>query len=506
MIVDVDAILAAIGLLTSSWLPWIVVPPGLVIGLVFGAIPGLSISMGMAVFLPMTLYMDFVPAMLFLTSIFTGGTFGSAVPAILMNIPGSATAVATAFDGYPMAQKGQHNEALGLALMSSTLGTAIGYVILFVLIQPIAGLVLRIGPPEMFLIVLWGLTMIAAVRGHHIGRGLLAGALGTLLGTIGMSQTGIVRGTAGIDELLDGIPVVPAMIGLFAASELFNLMRQNYLIDDPSARALSFRGILKGVRAALRHPAVLLRGSVIGTIIGAVPGVGGSIANLISYAETKRRAPDRDSFGTGNPKGVVASESANSSSEGGSMVTLLALGLPGGSGTAVMLAAFAMHNITGGPRFIRENADVVYAIVFSNFAQTIALMLIGLLFIHLLAGVVRVPLRMLIPSVLALSVLGSYGLVQNMSGPITVFAFALLGWVMRRYHYPVAAMVIGLLLGPMAEAELLRSYQLGGGDLTYALSRPGVALIAVGLVLMSVAPRAVTWWSARRNALRQETG
>jgi putative tricarboxylic transport membrane protein len=497
MIFDVEAILAAINLLTNSWEPWIVVPPGLIIGLVFGAIPGLSISMGMAVFLPMTLYMDFVPAMLFLTSIFTGGTFGSAVPAILMNIPGSATAVATAFDGYPMAKQGKHNEALGLALAASTVGTAVGYMILFVLIQPIADLVLRIGPPEMFLIVIWGLTMIAAVRGHHFGRGILAGALGTLIGTIGFSQIGVVRGTMGIDEMLDGIPVVPAMIGLFAASELFNLMQQKYLVDDPEARRLNFRGILRGFRQAFSYPTVLFRGSLIGTLIGAIPGVGGSIANLISYAETKRRAKKGETFGDGNPKGVVASESANSSSEGGSMVTLLALGLPGGSGTAVMLAAFAMHNINGGPRFIRENTDIVYAIVFSNFAQTIALMLIGLMFVHLLASIVRVPLRVLIPSVLALSVMGSYGLVQNMSGPYTVLVFAVLGWVMRRYNYSAAAMVIGLLLGPMAEAELLRSYQLGGSDLTYVLFRPGVLIIIFALALAAVAPRLYRWWTGR---------
>lgn len=179
------------------------------------------------------------------------------------------------------------------------------------------------------------------------------------------------------------------------------------------------------------------------------------------------------------------------------MVTLLALGLPGGSGTAVMLAAFAMHNINGGPRFIRENTDIVYAIVFSNFAQTIALMLIGLMFVHLLASVVRVPLRVLIPSVLALSVMGSYGLVQNMSGPYTVLVFAILGWVMRRYNYSAAAMVIGLLLGPMAEAELLRSYQLGGSDLTYVLFRPGVLFIIFALALAAAAPRLYRWWTAR---------
>ncbi len=483
--IDLFAFNKALALLFHTYTPWIVIFPGLVIGLVFGAIPGLQISTAMAIFLPITLFMDFVPAMIFLTSIFTGGGFGGSVSAILMNIPGTSSCVATTFDGYPMAKKGQHNEALGLALGSSCFGCAMGYIVLFLLIQPISKAVLKLGPTEMFVIVVWGLTLIASLSGKNLVRGLIAGVFGVLIATIGMGATSALRGTLGSPYLLDGVPWVPGIIGLFAVSELLSLTEKPYLVESEEARRLSFRSILKGFRNTFRHLGIVIRGSFIGTLIGAIPGIGSSVANLVSYSETQRRARDSDTFGKGNPKGVAAAESANSSSEGGSMATLLALGVPGGGGTAVMLAAFMMHNITGGPRFIREQTDIVYAIIISNFFQVIFLAIIGLFFIHFLSSIVKVPLRYLVPSVLVLTTLGAYGLQGNIVGPLTVFIFGAFGWLLRRYDYPVAPMAIGLILGKMAEGELLRSYQISGGRLSYLLGRP-ITMIFVALLLISL--------------------
>lgn len=482
---DVPALTDAISLLTSSWAPWVVILPGLLIGLIFAAIPGLSISIAMAVFLPMTTYMDFLPAILFLSAIFTGGTFGSAIPAILMNIPGAAAAVATTLDGYPMSKQGRHNDALGIALISSCIGAGLGYAILLFMVYPLSIFVLRLGPSEMFVVAVWGITLIAALRGRNMARGLLAGVFGLLLGTVGMSPRGSIRGTMDITHLLDGIPVIPAMIGMFAASELFTLMRSSYIVEKPELRRINARGILSGARLTLRHPGVLLQGTVIGTLIGAVPGVGAAVACLLSYSEVRRRAPDRDSFGTGNPKGIVAAESANSSSEAGSMGTLLALGIPGGGGTAVMLGAFAMHNITGGPRFISDHKDLVYAVILSNFAQVFALVLVGFGFIYFASSIVKVPIRLLVPSVLTLAVLGSFALTGNLAGPVTLAVFAILGWFMRRYDFPIAATVIGLLLGRLAEGELLRSYQISGGTWEYFAGRP-ITMLLAGLLLLSL--------------------
>ncbi len=483
--IDTAALLDALNMLFSDSTPWLIVIPGIAIGLLFGAVPGLQISMAMAIFLPMTLYMDFMQAMLFLTAIFTGGSFGGSIPAILMNIPGTSSAIATAFDGYPMARQGQHNLALGTALAASCIGVIIGYAILFLLINPISKLVLKVGPLEMAVVILWGITLIGSLSSGSLLRGAISGLMGLLIGTIGYSEAGVARGTFGSPYLLDGVPAIPAMIGMFAASELFRLAKSNYLVEDSAARTVNVRQILSGFKRATADPVILTRGSLIGVFVGAIPGVGSSVANLLSYIFTKRRAAEPESFGRGNPRGVVASEAANSTSEAGSMATLLALGIPGGGATAVMLAAFAMHNITGGPQFIREEADVVYAVILANFGQAFLLIGLGLLLIPILANLVRVPMNYLVPSVLSLAVFGSFGLTGDLRGPITVLVFSLLGWLFKRYDYSVPAAVIGILLSTMAEDSMIYSYQISGGQWSYVLERP-IALGILGLLVLSV--------------------
>lgn len=500
---DIPAFLSAISLLTSSWGPWAVVLPGLLIGLVGGAIPGLSTSITMAIFLPFALYMDFLPAVLFLTSIFTGGGFGGSIPAILMNTPGTTSAVATTLDGYPMTRAGKHNEALGVALSASCLGVVFGYTILLFLIDPISRLVLRLGPPEMFLIMFWGLTMIAVVGRGSTAKGLVAGAVGMLIGTVGMTAQGHTRGTLGFPELIDGVPLVPAMIGLLAVPELLRLLGSEYVTGDKESRGgMNFRLQLKGFIQTVRHPVVLLRGSIIGSLIGAVPGVGSSIANLISYAEARRTSKDSDKFGQGAPQGVIAAESANSSSEGGGLGTLLALGIPGGAGTAILLAALTMHNVTGGPRFIESQMDVVYTIILGNLAQAVILIPIGLGFIYLASGIIRVPAGILVPIVLVLVVFGSYSITGNMTGPYTVAVFSVVGYAMLYFGYSLPAMVVGLLLGGMAEGELARAYQLTQGRWDLILTRP-LSLLIFALIVFAAFSKPAQRYLQRRRTRRK---
>lgn len=489
--IDLDALAGATGMLFSSPAPWLVVLPGILIGLVFGAIPGLQISTAMAIFLPVTLYLDFMHAMLFLTAIFTGGGFGGSIPAILMNIPGTSSAIATAFDGYPMSRRGEHNLALGVALGASCIGVIVGYSILLLLIDPISQLVLRVGPAEMAAVILWGITLIGSLSSGSILKGLISGLAGLLIGTIGYSEAGVTRGTFGSPYLLDGVPVIPAMIGMFAASELFRLVGKDYLVEDSAQRTVSVRLILSGFRRALAKPWIVLRGSLIGVFVGAVPGVGSSVANLLSYMATRRASSAPESFGQGNPAGVIASESANSTSEAGSMATLLALGIPGGGATAVMLAAFAMHNITGGPQFIREQTDVVYAIIIANFGQAFLLIGLGLVFIPLLTNVVKVPMSYLVPSVLSMAVFGAFGLTGDLSGPLTVLVFSLVGWVFKRCGYSVPAAVIGILLGGMAEDAVVYSYQISGGQWSYLLERPITLVILILLAASLFGSKAI---------------
>jgi putative tricarboxylic transport membrane protein len=494
--INLTALLDAVHLLGSSWQPWLVVVPGILIGLIVHAVPGLTTSMALAICLPLIPYLDFLQALIFMTAMYAGALFGVAIPAVLLNVPGSAAAVGTTFDGFPMAQAGRHNEALGLALAASCAGQAAAYLLLLCLAEPIATFAIKLGPPEMLVVSIWGLTLIARLRGRHLARGLLAGVFGLLLGTVGLSARGAPRGTFGIDLLLDGVPIVPAIVGLFAAAELFNLVGRDYIVDDLTRRSVNARRILAGMRDTFRYPGTLLRGALLGTGLGLLPG-GHAIANLLSYSEARRAAKDPERFGTGDPRGIIAAESANASSEGGSMATLLALGIPTGGATAVMLVAFGMHNITGGPAFMREHTDIVYAVILSSLAQVVILGIVGFAFIFVAGFVVKVRLRALVPTVLALAVIGSFALAQNMAGPVTLAVFAVVGWLMQRFDYPVAATVVGLLLGRLTEGALLRTYQMSGGEIAFMLTRP----IAIGLMVLLVASIILPYLRLPRSGL-----
>lgn len=481
---DISALMAAIGLMTGSIDTWLWVIPGIAIGLFFGALPGVSITMAMALTLPISMYMDFLSAIIFLTSVYTGAGYGGSIPAVLINIPGTSAAVATTFDGYPMARKGMHNEALGAALGASVIGSIISYLVLLFLVVPIADLVIKIGPIEMFGIALWGMLMIGSLTGPSMLRGFVAGGLGVLLGTIGMNTVGFIRGTLDIPELLDGIGPIPALMGLLASSQLLGLVSANFIIDNKNARSLSATKIMAGFMAIFKYKVTMLRGTVIGMIIGAAPGVGASVSNLLSYSDAKRRSSTPEKFGKGDIEGVIAAESGNSSGEGGSMATTLSLGIPGGGATAVILAAFAMHNIVVGPSFIDKSKDLVYVLILNNIAQCLFLIPVGLIFIYFAGSIVKVPIRFLIPTVLIISVFGCFATDGNAAGAITLCIFSVIGWTMARYHYPPSAMVVGLLLGGMFETEAIKSMQLSAGNIFYFLERPGgVAIFA--LILLS---------------------
>ena len=488
--IDLAAFGAAVAMLAGSLEAWIWVVPGLLIGLLFGALPGISVSMAMALVLPATLYMEFLPAIIFLTSVYTGAGFGGSIPAVLINIPGTSSAVATTFDGYPMARQGRHNEALGAALFASCIGVLVSYLVLLLLVQPMAEVVLRIGPYEMAAIGIWGMVLLGSIGGANVAKGLFASGLGILFGTVGMNTAGYMRGDLGIPWLLDGIPTIPAMVGLLAASQLFALVNARFIVESEAERRISLRRILAGGAMVLANPLTLLRGTAIGVFVGAVPGIGSSIANLLSYGEAKRSAADPEAFGKGDVRGVIAAESANSSSEGGSMATMLALGIPGGGATAILLAAFAMHNVVGGPRFMEQSRDVVYAIILSNFAQAAVLVVVGTLFVYGASTILRLPLRYLIPSVLVVSTMGAFAIEGSIAGPITLFVFAVLGWLLSRHGFPVAAVVVGLLLGRLIETELLRAFQLAGGDPWYVLNHPwAVAIVALMLLSLGLSVR-----------------
>jgi len=496
---DGNAISGAMETLTSSWTPWLVVIPGLIAGMVGGAIPGLSGVMMLALLLPLTIHMDLFTALMFMTAMFTGAGFGSSIPSILMGLPGSSSAVAATFDGFPMTKQGLHNEALGLSLMASVAAMIGSYALLFLVIGFLAEAVLALGPLENLMIVLRGLTMIASVSGNSVRKGLMAGALGILMGTVGTSLLGYYRGTLGFETLQDGFSPIPALMGLLACGGLYDIMNQKFIVEDKADRVVSFERIVAGMKQAMRYPAVLVRGSVIGVGIGALPGVGASISNLIAYAETKRHDKDPDSFGKGNPKGVVAADSANSSAEGGSLGTLLALGIPGGGGTAVMLSAFTLHGVVVGPRFVAEQTDLVYALIFANIVQGLLLIIVGLLLLRVILVMVKVPIQYLVPAVFVLAIYGAYITTSDISGPLTLVLCSILGWVMTKYDYPVAATVVGLLLGGMAEDSLIRVSQLTAGFRWQFIADRPIAMMLFALIILALAYRPVRQFLQNRS-------
>ena len=480
--IDIDAIFSAASLL-NSWEPWVVIIPGLMLGLFVGAIPGLTGSMGLALILPATVYMDFLPAILFITAMFTGAGFGASIPSILMGLPGSTSSVAATFDGFPMTQQGKHNEALGLSLMASVFGILGSYILIFLAINYISAAVLKLGLLENLLVIFWGLTMMAGLVGSSFSRGLTSGLFGILLGTVGVNLLGYSRGTYGLPSLMDGIPAIPALMGFLACSGIYNLLNQGFIIDKKENHNVSIKKVVDGMLMALKYPMTLLRGSVIGMGIGALPGVGSSISNLIAYSVAKRTDEHPETFGKGNPKGVVAADAANSSSEGGSLGTLLALGIPGGGGTALLLSAFTLHGVAVGPRFIADHKDLVYALIFSNLAQGLLLIPIGLIMVRMSLMIVKVPMRYLVPSIFVLAVYGTYSLSGDISGPITMVVGSIFGWLMIKYKYSVAATVVGILLGGTAETSLIQVHQLTAGfELEFLLRSPVSIILFIFII------------------------
>ena len=476
---------------------------GLTVGIVAGGIPGLNAGIAIALMLPATYKMEFFNSLVFLTSIYTGGVFGGAVTAILINAPGAPAAIATVFDGYPMTKKGMSNEALGLSLGASALGGLLGMVFLLYIISPLAQFALKFGPPEMFLLVVLALTSIASISRTDLAKGLLAGLFGILLGSVGMTASGTIRFTFGSVYLIDGIPVIPALIGFIAVSELLTLIGKDYITQSGGGEKQEFRKILAGIAMVPRNLVSLVRSSLIGIGIGAVPGVGATVGSIISYDVAKRFSKRSEEFGSGIPEGVIAAEAANNASEGGAMATMLALGIPGGAATAILIGAFTLQGLIPGPRLLIENKELVYSLICAEMIEEILLLMIGAVIASFFVRALYVPTRILVPLIMVICFLGAFSVRNTFFDAYLLFGFGLLGWIMKKHGYPVIATVIGIILGPIADAELLRTYQMYGDNMTVFLMRPIcltlVIFITLSLVFTPVLQFVRSRWKQRGN-------
>ncbi len=444
-------------------------------GIAFGAVPGLTGIVGVALLIPFTFVLDPIAGLLLLSGVYVGSTFGGSISAILFNTPGSPEAACTALDGYPMARRGEAGKALGIALAASAIGGIFGTIVLMLLAPPMARFALNFGPAEYFALAVLGITAIAAIGGGSILKGLIAGLLGLGIATVGLDPiTGTERYTFGSLSLLTGISFVPAIIGTFALAEVLQRSGERVttgqVITDVSTQ-------LPSLKEFLATRVTLLRSSTIGAVIGALPGVGATTAAFISYSEAVRWSKRPQDFGTGIADGIAAPESANNSAVGGSMVPLLALGIPGSATTAVMLGGLTIHGIIPGPLLMENNAQLVYTVFIGMFFANILMLVFGIRAARYFALVLKAPYALVGPAIVVLCMTGVYALNSNIADVGIMLAMGAFGFLLRKLKYPIASFVIGLVLGPIAETSLRQGLVIADYNYWEFVSRPITAVL-----------------------------
>ncbi|WP_263770961.1 tripartite tricarboxylate transporter permease [Propionivibrio soli] len=453
---------------------------GTTAGIVIGALPGLTATMGVALLVPLTFGRPPLESLSMLMGIYCGAMYGGAISAILIRTPGTPAAAATVMEGYPMAKRGEAGRAMAMALFASFFGGVVGAVIMTFASPFISSIALEFGPVEYFALAIFGLSVIISISGRSLIKGMMAGFFGLLISAIGFDPiSGFPRFTFGMVEMMEGPPFIPTLIGLFAVSEVFNEVQKSGVTQQVKAKLDQYLPSWQDIKYCFRE---LCRSSIIGTVIGAIPGAGGDIAAFISYGEAKRASKNPERYGHGEIEGLAASECANNSCSGGAMIPLLSLGVPGDAVTAVLLGAFVIQGLQPGPMLYKEHIDIVYQIFASMMLAQFAMQFIGMAGIQLFARVIMVDRAILTPAIFVLSVVGAFAMRSNIFDVYTTLAFGILGYVMTRYDYPLSPILLALILGPMAEANLRRAMVISGGDPSILVSRP----IAIGLMVLAV--------------------
>lgn len=470
---------------------------GMVWGIGFGALPGLTGVVAVALLIPFTFLIGPTEGLLLLGSVYVGSTFGGSISAILFNTPGSPEAACTSLDGYPMARQGKAGRALGIALSSSAIGGIFGSVVLMLMAPPLARAALSFGPAEYFALAVLGITAIAAIGTTSVVKALIAGLLGLAIATVGMDPlTGSARYTFGSGMLLSGVSFIPAIIGMFALTEVMTRFSER---SSVSGTAMKVSTSFPKVREVIALKWTLLRSSVLGTLIGILPGVGATTASFISYSEAVRWSKTPERFGKGAPEGIAAPEAANNGAVGGSMVPLLALGIPGSATTAIMIGGLTIHGIVPGPMLLVQNQELVYTVMIAMFLSNFVMILVGMKASRYIAKVLEAPYSLVGPAIVVLCVSGVYALRNNVMDLVVMLVFGAFGFLLRKLGYPVAPLIIGLVLGPIAEVNLRRALLLNDLDVLAVVSRP----IAGALLALSAASVIYGFYSQYKRHTRR---
>jgi putative tricarboxylic transport membrane protein len=455
---------------------------GVVVGTLVGVLPGIGPTAAMALLLPVTFKVSTTSSIIMLCGILYGSQYGGSTTSILVNIPGEAASIVTCLDGYQMARKGRAGPALGIAAWGSFIAGTISVIALMIVANPLAKLALKFGPPEYFALMCTGLIFVTYLAQGSVLKAIMMALTGIILGSIGLDLvTGQPKFTLGIPQLEDGIGVMPVIMGLFGLSEVF----QN--IESKQVSRIIYETKVKNLWPSLKDwidaKWAIVRGTLIGFFLGILPGGGGTLASFLSYGIEKRVSKHPEKFGTGVIEGVAAPESANNASCGGGLIPLLSLGIPPNVTMAVLFSAFIIHGITPGPLLITEHADVFWGLIASMYLGNVLLLVLNLPLIGLWVQLLKVPYGILFPLILLFCVIGSYSTGGSTTDIILMLFFGVGGYLMRKYKYEAAALILGYVLGPMIERSLRQSLLISDGSFAIFFTRP-ISAVTLGIALL----------------------
>ncbi|WP_299689099.1 tripartite tricarboxylate transporter permease [uncultured Vibrio sp.] len=470
---------------------------GVLGGVILGALPGLTATMGVAILLPFTFGMEPTAALVMLIGVYIGGIYGGSIAAILLRTPGTPASAATVLDGHTMAVKGQAARALSISAIASFIGGLISTIVLIAIAPKLANFALKFNAPEYFALALFGLTIIASVSSKNILKGLLAGTIGLLIATVGLDPiSSVPRFTFGVMDLYSGINVIPVLIGLFALSEAMNQLEK--LRTEKQVKAAKFDHKLLSKADLKEMLPTAIKSGAMGTAIGSVPGAGADISAFVCYNEAKRSSKNPEEFGKGSVRGLTSAEAGNNGVTGGSLVPLLTLGVPGDAVAAVLLGALIVQGLTPGPLLFAQNPEVVYGVFSSMLIANLVMLAIGLVGIRFFCRIIEVPKMIMIPIIIFLSVVGAYAINNSMFDVGIAIAFGLLGFVLGKMDIPSSPILLAIILGPMAETNLRKSLLMFDGSWSFLYERP----IALAFILMAVFSVYSTLRMKKKQALK----
>jgi putative tricarboxylic transport membrane protein len=471
---------------------------GVLVGTVIGLMPGLGSTTGIAILIPLTLGMEPVTALIMLAGIYYGAQYGGTITSVLISTPGEAASVVTTLDGYQMARQGRAGSALAIAAIGSFIAAIISLALLMALAPPFAQFALSFGPVENLAIMILGLVTVVSFAGGSMSKGLMMAAAGLLISTVGIaSGFSQARFTFGNVNLLGGIPFVEVMIGLFALGEVLHQIR----VGAAAPIRARFKDMILSRKDLTKSVPSILRGSFIGFLLGCLPGAGSTLASFLSYGVEKRVSKNKDNFGKGAIEGVASPESANNAAANANFVPTLALGIPGGGTTAVLLGAFTIYGLQPGPLLFEQQPTLVWGLLVSFFIGNVMLLVLNLPLAPVFAQMLRIPYAYLYPIIILTSLVGAYSVSNNMFSVWLVVIFGLVGFFMKELDLPVAPLVLGVVLGPLLEKSLVQTSALGQGNFMIMFQSPISVSILLLAVLLAVGP----WLMSRFKAKASDT-